>query len=106
MSRLRDLGDRLARMTSQADTLVQRLRGERASAVLALVRPQLGHTPPALRRVAEPMVAAAAMLALGVLIGWAALSVGALVLAALIIALILKHVFGLELELDAPLPFD
>jgi len=100
------LGETVAQTAKHAEALWEKLRGERATTFVALMRPQLGATPPPLRRVLEPVVAASALLALGVLISWGALSVGAFLIAGLLIALILERVFGIEVDLEPPLPVD
>ena len=64
------------------------------------LRPNLGPTPPALRTVLEPVVAASAMLALFILIGVGAASAAGLMVAAAAMYAIITYVFGIELGFD------
>ena len=92
-----------------ADKLRQeRIRMRRAfspsdnAALSEFIRPNLGQTPPALRRVLEPVVAVSALLALALLGTMGALGFAILFAAASLIFLILTYVFGLKMDVAVP----
>lgn len=92
-SRLRDEAARVrrtARPRSGNETLT------------AFIRPNLGPTPEPLRRVLEPVVAAAAALALAVLLAFGMFSFVGFFFAATLIYAIITYVFGIELDLNLP----
>jgi hypothetical protein len=67
-----------------------------------LWRPELGATPPAFKRLLEPVVAASALAALGVLVGCGTAALAVLLIAGVLCYLIITYVFGIELGLDLP----
>jgi hypothetical protein len=81
-----------------------RVDGQETRPVVELMRPNLGTTPPPLRRVLEPVVAASAALALAALLGLGVVSFTLFLLAGALIYAILTKVFGLELGLEMPRP--
>ena len=87
------IGDRFASfrddVRARAERLADRLGTDRPTALAHFIRPNLGPTPQPLRRILEPIVAAAALLALFVLGG-----AGMFTLAAFFVLAILCGVFG------------
>ncbi len=73
-----------------------------ARAMAELLRPNLGSTPPSLRRVLEPLVAGAAFVALAALAGVSLAAFVALFVAAGLMYLIVTYVFGVELGFELP----
>lgn len=80
--------------------LKTRMRAAQNSQMLQLARPNVGPTPAPLRRFVEPVVAAAALSALTVLVLVGLSAAGLLFLAAGLIYGILTHVFGLEFDIN------
>jgi hypothetical protein len=79
--------------------------GPTSTTMLELIRPNVGaHTPPSVRRMLEPVVAASAVLALFVLGGMGIISFALFLLAGGLIYAILTKVFGLELGIELPNP--
>ncbi|MBI5507493.1 MAG: hypothetical protein HY903_01950 [Deltaproteobacteria bacterium] len=93
-----------ARVADESRRVASRIGGDQKLALSQLLRPNLPPYVEPLRRVAEPIVAAAALLALVVLGGLGALSVLGLMLALLLIYGIITQVFGIELELGQNTP--
>ncbi len=99
--RLQDLA---REVVQSANTAWHRLKDEPPSTLMQILRPNLPPGPNALRCVAEPLVAAAAMLALLVLGAVGVLSSFTLLLALGLAFAIITRVFGIELSLDVPMP--
>jgi len=89
------------RVKSEATRLGAAFRSQAtdSKALSLLLRPNLGPTPQPLRRLLEPVVAAAALSALVSLATVGAVSFAVLVAVAGVIYAILTYVFGLELDL-------
>ncbi len=97
---LRDLG---ARVRDEAARVSARSGYDTESGALsAFIRPNLGPTPRPLRRVLEPVVAASAVLALVVLLGFGMFSFAGFFIASSLIYLIITQIFGIELDLNLP----
>jgi hypothetical protein len=98
------------RARQAAEQLRQQLRaragqaGGPSHALSAFVRPELGAVPPPLRRLLEPVVAALAITLLAGLGAVATVNIATLMLVAAVVVLILRLVFGIELDLVPP-PF-
>jgi len=92
-SRVRDEAARVRRTARPRDG---------SEALAAFIRPNLGPTPQPLRRVLEPIIAAAAALALAVLLSFGMFSFAGFFLAATLIYAIITYVFGIELDLNLP----
>jgi hypothetical protein len=89
------------RLKAEAVRLGSSLKSQTSDtkALTELLRPNLGPTPRALRRVLEPVVALAALSVLVSLLGVGAVSFATLAVAAALMYAILTYVFGLELDL-------
>ena len=98
-----DLLGEVRRLLERAEAIWGSIQREEGATMLQLARPQLGRTPEPLRRVAEPLVAGSALFVLVVLLGWGAMSVTSFLLAGFLILVLLKVVFGIELDLEPPL---
>jgi len=96
--------DEARRIRAEADRLRSRVRGDAPTggALAAFVRPDLGATPAPLRRVLEPLVAAAAAVALALLLGIGVFNFAMFFAAATLIYAILTYVFGIEFDLNLP----
>lgn len=77
-------------------------QGPANSTMLELFRPNIGGTPPHLRRFVEPLVAASAVLALMTLGALGIISFALFLLAGALIYAILTKVFGIELGIELP----
>ncbi len=100
MSLRESIGHTAAAARAAGAELWQRVTGSRGQTLAHFMRPDLGGS--ALGRALEPVVAASAMLALVVLVGVGALSLAGLMAAAVLIYLIITHVFGIELDIQPP----
>ncbi|MEE8408786.1 MAG: hypothetical protein V3T05_04200 [Myxococcota bacterium] len=89
----------VAEIKRGAERIWSDVKGEPPTALAHFLRPNLGRTPPAARRVLEPIVAASALLALVVLIGMGTLSLAAFFVAAVLMYAIVTFVFGIELDI-------
>lgn len=97
---LRDsLADAAREARQTAERVWNDVRGEPSTAMAHFLRPNLGPTPPAMRRVLEPIVAASAMLALFVLGGFGSACLAGMVVAGALIYAIVTYVFGIEVNL-------
>jgi len=93
----------LVRLKAEANTWRTALAsGETPQALSAFVRPNLGPTPEPLRRLLEPVVAAAAAAVLVVLGGIGLFHFSIFFLVAAMIYAIIHYVFGIELDLMVP----
>lgn len=95
-------GDLADRMQQERIRMRRAFSPTDSTALSEFIRPNLGQTPPALRRVLEPIVAVSALLALAVLTTMGALGFAVLFAAASLIYLILTYVFGLRLDMAIP----
>ena len=93
-----------AALAAEAQRVAQAVGGERSVALSQFLRPNLPPAVTPVRRLAEPVVAACALLSLFVLGVLGATSLLGLMLAALAIYAIITKVFGIELELGLPRP--
>ena len=97
------LGDYGSRLRDEAARLRRTARPRDGNeALTAFIRPNLGRTPEPLRRILEPVVAAAAALALAVLLSFGMFSFAGFFVAATLIYAIITYVFGIELDLNLP----
>ncbi len=98
----RRLSELRARLREEARRLRTRVagNGRPATALSALVRPDLGNTPAPVRRFLEPLVAASALVVLIVLLGLGMFGFATLFLAVSLMYLIITRVFGIELGID------
>jgi hypothetical protein len=88
--------------TTEAQRVARAVSGERSVALSQFLRPNLPPAPTPIRRLAEPVVAACAILSVVVLGLLGAASLLGLMLAAVLIYAIITKVFGIELELGLP----
>ena len=87
------------------EQIQERLGGKaRMTALSAFIRPDLRNTPKSLRPVLEPLVMIAAVTALTSLALLALACFGGVVAASFFIYLIIKFVFGIELDVWTPQP--
>jgi hypothetical protein len=93
-----------AALGTEAQRVVDAFGRERSLALSQFLRPNLPPAPTPVRRLAEPIVAACALLALLVLGGIGLGSLLGLMLAAVATYAIITKVFGIELELGLPHP--
>ena len=91
-------------LSAEAHRIVDGQGGERSTALSQFLRPNLPPTPTPVRRLAEPVVAACALLALIALGLLGAISLLGLLLAAVATYAIITKIFGIELELGLPQP--
>ena len=90
----------LDELRRRVNAMQERWREVRGSPALALLRPDLPGEPSLSRRLAEPIVLVASLIALATLLALGMSGAALLVLASALAYVIITQVFGLRLELD------